>query len=160
MDKNLEQKIRAYIKSISNLKNKTHKEMKKTTKVKSSLVQKIICCIVTIVGIILIINSFGKSGIRKVSPSLIYETVELGKSWKVDVDHIFTGDVESYVGGDAYNFMISSPLKSGEFVGYKIDVATFESIKTIKLVGGLILTCFSLIFLFNDKTIEYKDECP
>ena len=130
--------------------------MEKVTKIKSSLVQKTICCAVAIVGIILIINSFGKLNIKKVSPKLDYTIEKIGNSW--EDKYIFIGDVTSYVGGDAYNFMISSPLKSGKFVGYKIDVASFEEIKTIKLVGGLILLCFSLIFLFNDKTIEYKKE--
>ena len=49
-------------------------------------------------------------------------------------------DVEEYVGGDAYNYIIEGEIRAGEIAGTKAS-------KTIYIIGGSIVGMMSLLVL-------------
>lgn len=104
----------------------------KTQKIPKRIItiQKIICIIVVLVGILFICK-----GIKD------YKNISIPSS-------VLNTDCSvQYVGGDAYNLIIASGIRGGEIS----SAMTEKSIATNYILVGTILLCFSLIVLFNKK---------
>lgn len=76
-----------------------------------------------------------------------------GFSIKIPSNRIDTYSATQYVGGDDYNYIITSSIQGGQISGATIS-------KSIYIVGGIITTLFSAINLFNDKSKKDNSNIP
>ncbi len=106
--------------------------------IKGSKIKKVICIIVSIVGIIFIING-------------------ISQYIKISIPNKFIEEPTKYVGGDAYNYIIEGGIKGGEISGALVS----KTLSYTNILLGIIILSLGLINLFNNKEIyEFEDNTP
>jgi hypothetical protein len=103
--------------------------------VKGNKIKKVICVIISIVGVIIIIS--GISQYRK-----------------INIPSTYIEEPSRYVGGDAYNYIIEGGIKGGQISGALVS----KKLSYTNILLGIIILSIGLITLFNDKEIyEIED---
>ena len=99
---------------------------------------------IAIIGLILVII-----GICIKIPGDHLTTYSILDGKKSENGKYYFSTIEEYVGGDAYNYIIGASLIGGKIAGVM-------SMKSIFIVGGLLIACVALVQLIN--TFKIKDE--
>ncbi len=102
-----------------NMNNGVNNSSKDKVDIKKTILSNIIPAVFLVVGLLLFV-----------------EGLDLG----VSSPYLYSFDVEEYVGGDAYNYIIAACFKSG-------NIAAAEIYKCINVSIGLLITCVSALKL-------------